>query len=151
MEEKPFEEAVRDQCTYWQGVLRLQDWNIQCDVVRAHEMKGDRSPVAQCESYIRRKDAMVRVLHPMDLPAVSPYFLNGEEKDYDLSLVHELLHLHFAPFQAEVDTAADLAQEQAIESISRAITKLYRELKAKDTTTLEAAEAAAEERMGLYA
>lgn len=124
-----FEDAARDQVKYWQEVLRLQDWNVDLAIVRPHQMTGGvgNSPIAQCDIYERRKDAKMRLLHPMDLPTVAEYFTNGEEQDYDVTMVHELLHLHFQPFAAAGNTTQEVAQEQAIESISRAIVSLYRE------------------------
>lgn len=129
---KPFDQVLAEQCSYWQEVLRLQDWNIDVRLVRPHEMAGDKSPVAQTEVYEHRKDAIMRFLHPMDLITLQSHFLFGEEKDYDLNIVHELLHLHFAPFQEAIETSKGTAQEQAIEAISRAIVKLHRHGKPQD-------------------
>lgn len=122
-DDEVFEQELRAQLTYWQRVLYLQDWTIDIRVVRQWEM-GDQHTLASCEWFIQRKDAIVRILHPNDLPGVSHRFLNGEECDYDISLVHELLHLHFAPFHKEQD---EVAHEQAINSISRALVKVWRE------------------------
>lgn len=133
---KSFEAVIADQVAYWQQVLRLQDWNVDARVARAHEMVGDQQPIAQCDIYEQRKDAVLRVLHPMDLPTVSQHFLFGEEKDYDLSIVHELMHLHFQPFQSAADTAQGLAQEQCIETVSRALLRLYREARPMENASV---------------
>ena len=101
-EEEAFEQELRKQLAYWQRVLYLQDWTIDIRIVRNWEME-DFHTLAQCEWYIQRKDAIIRILHPDDLQGVGHRFIYGEERDYDISLVHELLHLHFAPFHKEAD------------------------------------------------
>lgn len=128
MDEDAFMHELHTQLAYWQQMLYLQDWTISLQVVRQWDM-GDNCSVAQCEWYLQRKDACIKVLHPDDLPGVKSRFLNGEECDYDISLVHELLHLHFAPFHTEKE---DIAQEQAINAISRGIVKVWR---SKDSTS----------------
>lgn len=83
--------------------------------------------ISDIRYFTQRRDAIMRVMHPMDIPAIEDNFLEGEARDYDLAIVHELLHLHFSPFAAKDDSHESLTQEQAIESISRAIVRLYRE------------------------
>lgn len=60
------------------------------------------------------------VLDPVDYPPdiITPYEL--EE-----TLVHELLHLHFAPFMSEHDTLERTLQEQAIDAIAKALVSRY--------------------------
>jgi hypothetical protein len=122
MDDDAFEKELRKQLAYWQRILYLQDWTIDVRVVRQWDM-GDRLTLAQCEWFLQRKDAIIQVLNPHDLPGISSRFLHSEECDYDVSLVHELLHLHFAPFHKDAD---DVAHEQAINSISRGIVRVWR-------------------------
>lgn len=119
-----FEAELQKQLTLWQSLLSLRDWNIDIRIVRQWEM-SDPTTLAECSWYIHRKDAVIRVLHPHDLAGLSHHFLNGEEADYDTSLVHELLHLHFAPLDNGEDT--EIPIEQAINAISRGMTQVYRE------------------------
>lgn len=119
-----FESEIQKQAAYWQDILALRDWAIGIRVCRHWEME-DHTAVAQCEVYLDRKDAIISVLHPTDLLGLTNRFLNGEEADYDISLVHELLHLHFAPFDTD-DAQHEVAYEQAINAISRGIVRLYR-------------------------
>ena len=65
------------------------------------------------------------LLSPMDLPLISSEEYIKENANYDLTIVHELLHLHFAPFQESDDTPKGVAQEQAINCISQAIIRGY--------------------------
>jgi len=129
MDDEALECELHKQLAYWQRILYLQDWTVELRIVRQWEM-ADNQTLAQCEQHLQRKDAIIYVLHPQDLPGLSSRFLNGEECDYDISLVHELLHLHFAPFRNENDTTV---HEQAINAISRGLVKVRRN---KDTDCL---------------
>ena len=125
-DDQAFENDIRKQAAYWQKLLHLQDWNLDVRVSRQWEM-DDASTLAQCSWYIHRKDAVIRVLHPSDLPGIGSKFIKGEENDYDISLVHELLHLHFAPItRLHKEESYEIYEEQAINAISRAFVELYR-------------------------
>ena len=133
-DDQSFEADIRKQAAYWQKLLALQDWNLDVRVSRHWEM-DDITTLAQCSWYLHRKDAVIRVLHPSDLPGLQNKFINDEETDYDISLVHELLHLHFAPLATERDKHYEIAEEQAINAISRSFVKLYRTPSPEGQTT----------------
>jgi hypothetical protein len=119
-----FEKLLQDQCQYWQGILRLRDWDILVQVCRQNEMTNP-SAIGECEIQRQRKDATIRVLAPQDLQLVSQGFHHGEESDYDLTLVHELLHIHLDSLGPR-DQVTD-QEEQVIEAISQALVRLRRE------------------------
>lgn len=121
MEDDSFEQELHKQLAYWQKVLYLQDWNIDLRICRIWEM--DDNALASCEWFLQRKDAIIRVLHSSDIGAFSQTFINDEECDYDISIVHELLHLHFAPFD---NKDIEIPIEQAINAISRGMVKTWR-------------------------
>lgn len=121
-------------CAKWQRILRLQDWDVVPKLVRWHEMPTDR--LGECDHRLSKKMAVIRVLDPNDAPPN-----NAWPHDPEKTLVHELLHLHFAPFRAEPDTPADVAQEQVIDTLARALVALAR---GKMPDVHPAAEAAAE-------
>lgn len=126
-DDQAFDSDIKKQATFWQKILALQDWNVDVRISRQWEM-SDQTTVAQIEWFLTRKDAILRVVHPTDLPGLSKSFIHGEENDYDISLVHELLHLHFAPLGLDrSDKRNEIAEEQAINAISRGIVKLYRD------------------------
>lgn len=118
-----FQAEITKQALYWQKVLALQDWNLDVRVARQWEM-SDPLVLAETEWYLSRKDAVIRLLHPSDLGGLATRFIKGEEADYDISLVHELLYLHFAPFDKQEGDA--IYHEQAINAISRGMVRLYR-------------------------
>lgn len=138
MDHEAFEKELHKQLAYWQRILYLQDWTVELRVARQWEM-ADSKTLAQCDWYLQRKDAIIRVLHPDDLAGVSQLFLQGEETDYDISIVHELLHLHFAPIHRDGD---ETFHEQAINAISRGMVKVWREDNPKEP------DAAAEQSQG---
>ena len=69
-----------------------------------------------------KRMAIINLLDPIDY---------GEylwEQNHEISLVHELLHLHFIGFEAESGTAEDDAQEMTIDVISKSLVFLkYKE------------------------
>lgn len=120
-----FREEIENQLEFWQDILSLRDWQIEVRISRQWNM-DDHLTLAQCTPFLGRKDAIIKVLDPRDLDGLRDRFLNSEERDYDVSIVHELLHLHFAPFQTEDGSHLDLAEEQAVNAISRGLVRLYR-------------------------
>ena len=133
MDEDNFALELHKQLVFWQEALFLRDWTVELRIVRQWEM-GDSGTLAQCEWYLQRRDAIIKVLHPDDLPGIQHRFLNSEECDYDISIVHELLHLHFAPFHSTED---ETSHEQAINAISRGMVKVWRAETTSPPTIIE--------------
>lgn len=132
MDDVAFEGELHKQLFYWQKTLYLQDWTVDLRISRLWEME-DSKTLAQCHWFLERKDAIIQVLNPLDLDGVSDKFIGGEECDYDISLCHELLHLHFAQFYREGD---EIVHEQAINAISRGLVKAWRSQDATPDMTL---------------
>lgn len=101
----------------WQEILRLQDWDIKIDILRARDMKLDEGQ-AEVHWRIESKSALIYLLDPLDYK--NDYF----EQDHERSMVHELLHLHMALFSADTGTPEDIAQEQAINTIANSLVGL---------------------------
>ena len=119
-----FEGMLRKETRAWQRKLRLQDWNISVHLVRLNEMP-DQDAIGAIFPHIERKDARMFLLSPMDVPLLAAGFLNDEEVNYSLTIVHELLHLHMAPFTKALDTAGIEQEEIAVNAISRCIVAAY--------------------------
>lgn len=113
-------DELQEACTEWQKRLRLQDWIIKCKISRASGVKDNSQ--AHCSWVLEKKMATIVILDPIDYPEDTMH-----EQDMEWSLVHELLHLHFAPFDREHDEHKDVLIEQAVDSISWGIVNLYRE------------------------
>lgn len=119
------EEQLQAKCLEWQKLLRLQDWHVKVYVKRDRDlMLGKKAGV--CRWTIAKKMAIIQVLDPTDYDPDTPW-----EQDMELTLVHELLHLHLAPFDNFEDSPLETAVEQAVESISEGLVTLRRAQKEK--------------------
>ncbi len=114
------EQELQALCSLWQKRLRLQDWTVVVRVVRRHEM-ALKDVQGECEWVLPRKQAVIRLLDPVDYvpERIVP-------QDMETDLVHELLHLYFAPFDADDGTLEEMHQEQAINAIGQALVALAR-------------------------
>lgn len=109
----------------WQAALRLLDWAISARFVKATELDG--GALAQCRYTLERKIATIKILRPKRGPDDSPH-----PRDPESDLVHELLHVHFAPFEPQSwESPKGIAIEQAIDLIAEALVKLKRSGKKK--------------------
>lgn len=101
----------------WQGLLRLRDW--QLDVRYVTDLAApDGSPCfGLCSRFVDAKRARILIRDPETSAALS------DSHDIEDTVVHELLHLHFAPL-AEDTPAGIAAEEQAVWAISGAFTAL---------------------------
>ncbi|CAF1787884.1 hypothetical protein NRS6110_04448 [Bacillus subtilis] len=108
-------------CSEWQTILRLQDWNVKCEIKRANDMLL-KDVAGECNWDINSKVAAISILDPIDYPSD-----HLEQQDIEKTLVHELLHLHYAPFdQFENDSPEIVNIEQSINLISEALVNLRR-------------------------
>jgi hypothetical protein len=105
--------------TKWQEVLRLADWQIVIEIRRAKDMSL-ANVMGSCTHTLSKKIAFIEIMNPRDYPA------DWMDVDVERTVVHELLHCHFAPFEAKNRTPEDIAQEQAIHAISTALVELDR-------------------------
>lgn len=116
------QEQLEALCREWQGILRLQDWRVFLRKTRARDMSNPDHQ-GECEWVLSRKEAYISLLDPVDYPpdAIEP-------QDEELTLVHELMHLHFAPFWTDKgeDDPERIAMEQAIELTAQALVRLKR-------------------------
>lgn len=109
------EQHLQELCAKWQKRLGLSDWTVKASLVRQYEM-GDEQAVGHCNWVLSKRSASIKVLDPIDYPPdiITPY-------NPETTLVHELIHLHFAPFMADHDTLEHILQEQAIDAIAKAL------------------------------
>ena len=113
------QDQLQQKLLEWQKRLRLQDWIISIKLVRERDMdlEGVQGEVFWV---IEKKMATIKILDPIDYPPD-----NMEPQDMENTLVHELLHLHFAALKYDGDN--HIAEEQVIESIASGILTAYRE------------------------
>lgn len=113
------QKQLETRLKFWQKVLRLQDWSIAVSLVPSEDIEGAHG---MCNYVTTRKAAVIRVMRHSDWKeGEMPY-------DADQTLVHELLHLHFALFAAEgdEDSLFNTVQEQAVDLIADALVLIYR-------------------------
>lgn len=114
------DEELKSACEEWQKRLRLQDWVVKCKISRNKDVATNSQ--GHCNWVIQKKMATILILDPLDYPEDTMH-----PQDMEQTLVHELLHLHFAPFDDESDTPKEVAIEQAIDCIAYGMVQLHRE------------------------
>lgn len=112
------EEELRVKCCEWQRILRLQDWIVVTKIKRDRDMALE-GVCGECSWQLSKRMAAINILDPIDYPPDSI-----EPHDMELTLVHELLHLHFAALHDQDEN--EIPEEQAIEAISRGLVYLAR-------------------------
>lgn len=116
------QQELEEKCREWQEILSLRDWDVKPRIARYY----DESNLGSCTWKLQKKMAVIRVQEYDDYDPSNKW-----ERDQETTLVHELLHLHFAPFDAETDTPQGIAQEQAIHALSVALVSLKRRAEPK--------------------
>lgn len=115
------EDELVELCREWQERLSLRDWDVHIRVCRARNL-----PIEESEGTVHwclpKKTAGISILDPVDFDEH-----NLTTQDMERTLVHELLHLHFASLPFEAGTPEDTTQEQAIHALSLALVALKRE------------------------
>lgn len=115
------DDQLNQACAEWQKVLGVQDWDVKCCIKRSRDMNMQEAQ-AECQWTIQNKQATINICDPVDYPP------HEWEQDMEDSLVHELMHLHCAPFDDfERFSAEDTALEQMIVKTSGALIRLKRD------------------------
>lgn len=115
------EEELSALCREWQGILRLQDWDVKVRVVRQSSFMVPDAQ-GECRWVVTKKSALIQLLDPIDYPTDIewPY-------DMERTLVHELMHLHSAAFDTfENGSMESAALEQMIECVADGLVRLSR-------------------------
>lgn len=112
---------VQEKCRLWQQRLRLADWDVEVKIVARRDISSSCIG-GEVEWLLDDKTANIKLLDVDDYPkdALRP-------SDMEKTLVHELLHLLVAPFDAPSGTAEALAQEQMINAVAGALIQLSRD------------------------
>jgi len=106
----------------WQKRLNLEDWNVTVVMSRSTELKP--RTLGNIHWDLEKKTATIRVLDPAD------YRLPFKEmlQDMEFTVVHELIHLNFAPVVSEFQRsdANRREEEHAVNHMADALLKLDR-------------------------
>jgi hypothetical protein len=106
----------------WQKRLNLQDWNVSIVMARATELKP--KTLGNIHWDIDKKAAVIRVLDPADYRMAYKEML----QDMEFTVVHELIHLNFAPVVSDFQRsdANRREEEHAVNHMADALLKLER-------------------------
>jgi hypothetical protein len=112
-------EQVHDWLHVWQKRLRLEDWKIDVKIVRVWEL--EQGTLGHIDWSIPHKTATIKVLNPAD------YELPKDKipADIELSVVHELVHLHLSVLP--LNKSSRTAEEQVVSMIADALVNLEHE------------------------
>lgn len=116
-------ESLDDACREWQEILRLRDWDIHMKLVRGWELG---TPLARSNTNLDDNRAVISLVEWRDIP--DNLRTDAAFADMEHSLVHELLHVMFRPFEDKVpdDSLEHQFVEQAINKLAYALVKLKR-------------------------
>ena len=110
---------LNERLAYWQKQLRLQDWSVNIRICHPDEVDAQGLSSIKVTS----KSVKIKILDPK-------YFndLDAEIicQNWEITLIHELLHLHFVTFDRIFDRIENTkeakdAVEQSIELIAQAL------------------------------
>lgn len=111
--------CVDDLCRKWQEILKLNNWEVVVKLGRPDELsEPDRE--GECFVNLPKGEALIRLLDPK-----IPYDFTFQY-DVEKVLVHELLHLSFAPFEPEEDSLRHDLWEQTIERMAKTLVAFQR-------------------------
>jgi hypothetical protein len=112
-------EQVHGWLHVWQRRLRLEEWKIDVKIVRVWEL--EQGTLGHIDWSIPHKTATIKVLNPAD------YELPKDKipADIELSVVHELVHLHLSALP--LNKGSRPAEEQVVSMIADALVNLEHE------------------------
>jgi hypothetical protein len=110
------DEQAQDWLKLWQKRLRLEDWKIGVKIVRIWEL--EHGTLGHIDWSSTHKTAVIKVLNPAD------YELPADQipADMELSIVHELVHLHLSVLPLNKSSRG--AEEQVVSMIADALVNL---------------------------
>ncbi|SRR6266852_2570024 len=105
----------------WQRRLGLRDWTVTVKLCRARDM-DDEDSNGEVQILLNHRRAFIALRDPLDVkPEYHP------ENDLEETLVHELLHLWTEPLSLPDAGPRQVAEEQALNALAKALVALARE------------------------
>jgi hypothetical protein len=109
----------------WQKRLRIQDWDIEIEVVDRSTIidRAEGDCLGACHCMDTKKRAHILLLHPADI--------RSDEDDIETVLVHELLHVAMPVQDLKINIdhkdPAYIAYERIVDQMARAFRAAYEE------------------------
>lgn len=94
-EPKWTQERLNQACLRWQKILRIQDWDVQAKFV-PYDTWENAGTWGDCCCHGFKRKAWIRILDP-NTPEM------GKDHDIELTLIHELVHVLYAPDRLGMD------------------------------------------------
>lgn len=113
------EDELKKLCAFWQNQLKLNNWRIAIGIERKTAFNNSQS-TGEIDYVLPLGQAIIKVLDPLDYPN-SPF-----KQDMEITLVHELLHLYFAPFAPLNNTLEHDFMENTIEQLANILVAMKR-------------------------
>jgi hypothetical protein len=104
-----FKKIAEDLVLQWQEILRLQDWDIEVEIIKGWESPGNYATI--CGQSLQKR-ATLKLVDPNDWHPE-----DATPKEVAATIVHELLHLHFR--QAGYDYEED-KEEPVVHALEKA-------------------------------
>ena len=114
------EAFVNEKLAFWQGNLSLDEWNISIVMCRRSNLKFKTLGGVRWDK--TKRSAVISVLAP------SEYQLPFNEMldDMELTIVHELIHVHLAALPRS--EASRREEERAVNQLAKALLRLDRNM-----------------------
>lgn len=116
---------LKERLTYWQRVLRLQDWRIHAEMVDSDEIENN---AGQCHVHQHGKTAVIKLIRQEAYNRTSSFAKAFPDTlDTEVTLVHELLHIPFDGLFVEEDNEIrEDREESALELLAYSLVRLDR-------------------------
>lgn len=115
--------GLAERLAYWQKVLRLQDWDVEAEIVRGYDF--DRpGTMGDCDPFYPKRYAKIRLRDYRDHDPVRRPIRGEGQSYYENILVHELLHIYLEALEPEEDSAEARVHEQTIDAVACALVAL---------------------------
>lgn len=112
-------EHYRNWVKKWQPILGLADWGVLVRMAHLKDMP-DRFCTCCITPHRLKRQALIQIVPEEEWDNGSSDF---PQYNPEQSIVHELLHLHFDPFDTRDNTPERMAEEQAIHALTMAFTR----------------------------
>lgn len=106
------QKALEKLLKYWQKRLKLEHWAIRIKLL--NRLDGDRE--GWCHYQLDYLSAEIHIVDPK-----AHFGPNKETYNVEHTLLHELMHLHIAPFKTEEGTSLGTHEEQLCTVLARAL------------------------------
>lgn len=118
-----FDQREAEDClAFYQQHLRLCDWQIAIQIVKKADGLN-HAYAADVDFRVYKKTALIRLMCEED------YDVSDVPQDHEFSVVHELVHLHYAPLEPLLEKCSPLSDvmlEQSVNALAGAIISMRR-------------------------